>query len=112
MVDKLNASFKDASAGDANYGLVASMNGDNELIITSEDGVNVDVNVSATSSTTVLSDIDTAAGTDVVHKGTVSLTAKAGYSVGTIGGEKQALAGISDSGNVTISSISVAFCCC
>lgn len=107
MVDKLNASFKDAAAGTANHGLVASMNGDNELIITSEDGVNIDVNVSAVSANTVLSEINTAAGTNVVHKGTVSLSAKAGYSVGTIGGEKQALAGITDAGSVSIASISV-----
>jgi flagellin len=109
MVDKLNAVFKDASAGDAYYGLVASKNGSNELVITSSDGVNVDVEITADSDTKVFSAVDTTTlNNHVVHKGTVSLTAKDGYSVGTIGGEKQALAGISDEANVTIASVSVA----
>jgi len=107
MVGKLNASFQDAVAGAANYGLVASMNADNELVITSDAGVNIDVEVSANSTTSVLGNIDTTAGADVVHKGTVSLSGVGSYEVGTIAGAKQALAGIVSSGGDKIEDVDV-----
>lgn len=96
LVGALNTAFSGASEGDAHYGLVASMNSDNELIITSDTGVNIDITVGTQSGdNSVFSAIDTTnASLAVAHKGTISLEAKTGYTLESVEGGKKALAGI------------------
>jgi flagellin len=95
MVGTMNAAFGAAAEGDADYGLVASMNDDGELIITSDAGVNIDIDQNTVAASSFLSNVDlTDTGLDVVHKGTVALTATTGNAVSSIEGGKQALAGI------------------
>jgi len=97
VVGTLNAAFAAATASDdAHYGLVASMNSDNELIITSDTGVNIDVNITTKSdNNSAFSAIDTTdTSVNVVHKGTISLEAKTGYTLESVEGSKKALAGI------------------
>lgn len=94
VVGTLNAAFAAATEGNAEYGLVASMNSDNELIITSDTGVNIDVEITGISNSSVFSAIDTTAIGNVAHKGTISLEAKTGYTLESVEGGKKALAGI------------------
>jgi len=108
MQAALNTVFNASASGAATYGLVASMNSDNELLITSSAGVNIDLNVTTAADSSILSKIDiSTTDTDVVSKGSVSLAAKTGYSISSIEGGKQSLAGISSSVG-TISNASVA----
>jgi len=110
LVGAMNASFAAATANaDDDYGLVASLNSDNELIITSSTGVTIDVEVAGggESGSQFLSAVDTSAAIHVAHKGTVSLSAKTGYTVGSIEGGKKALAGIETSVG-SIANVSVA----
>lgn len=96
IVGTMNAAFAAAAADTAGHGLVASLNSDNELIITSDTGVNIDVDVAtASTNSSAFSAIDTTDDTvDVVHKGTISLEAKTGYTLESVEGGKKALAGI------------------
>ena len=85
------------------------MNSDNELVITSEDGVNIDIDITAPStSNSVFSAFDsTDTDVNVVHKGTIALTATTGNTVSSVEGGKQALAGI-ETAVGTIEKLSVA----
>ena len=95
LVGKINAAFGAIDPGNVGHGLVARMNDNNELEITSSDGVNIDVNVTDASSSAFLGAVDTSTtDTNVIHKGTVSLSATTGNSLSNIEGGKQALAGI------------------
>ena len=108
MVGRINSVLGAVPEGTSGYGLVASINDDNELIITSDDGVNIDVTaVADLSGSAFLSNVDTTVATQLVHKGTIALTAKTGYSVSSIDGGKQALAGI-ETAVGTIEKLSVA----
>ena len=112
LVGVLNKAFSDAAIasidGDAS-GLVASVNDKGELTITADDGRNINITVGTNaSSAEVFSNLDTtSASLDVTAKGTISLTAKEGFSIGEIGGDKRSLAGIeSAGGNVASADIS------
>ncbi len=109
LVGTMNAMFATATVDSAQYGLVASMNSDNELVITSEDGVNIDIDITAPStSNSVFSAFDsTDTDVNVVHKGTIALTATTGNTVSSVEGGKQALAGI-ETAVGTIEKLSVA----
>ena len=106
----LNAAFADIANTDATNdaaGLLASINDDGELIITADDGRNITVSVGATANTeTLLSGFDVTEANAVTAKGTVSLEAKDGFSVGEIGGDKRSLAGI-ESGGDSVANIDI-----
>jgi len=109
LVGALNNAFAGEAANSDAEGLVASLNDAGELIITADDGRNIDVAV-ATESTSggVLSNIDTTStSTFVVAKGTVSLAAKEGYALGEIGGDRRSLAGIDTSSQGSIATIDI-----
>jgi len=109
LVGALNNAFAGEAANSDAEGLVASLNDAGELIITADDGRNIDVAV-ATASTSggVLSNIDTTStSTFVVAKGTVSLAAKEGYALGEIGGDRRSLAGIDTSSQGSIATIDI-----
>ena len=94
---EINAALNQGSTTDDITGIVASVNSDGELLLTADDGRNIvaDVATSNENATDFLANFDaTDADTDKVAKGSITLTAKDGYSVGSIEGEKQALAGI------------------
>jgi len=99
----LNAAFADIANTDATNdaaGLLASINDAGELIITADDGRNITVAVGATANTeTLLSGFDVTESNAVTAKGTVSLEAKDGFSIGEIGGDKRSLAGIESGGD-------------
>jgi len=99
----LNAAFADIANTDATNdaaGLLASINDAGELIITADDGRNITVAVGVTANTeTLLSGFDVTESNAVTAKGTVSLEAKDGFSVGEIGGDKRSLAGIESGGD-------------
>lgn len=87
-------------------GIIATVNDNGELILTASDGRNIDVEVKTGNLTDTqgpLANLDTTTTTHVVAKGTISLTAKDGYSVGEIGGDKRILAGIESSGGTVAS---------
>jgi len=89
-----NASYGDAA------GLLASVTADGELIITAEDGRNITVSVGGTANNdSLLSGFDVTAANSVTSKGTISLEAKEGFSVGEIGGDRSTLAGIESGGD-------------
>lgn len=104
LVGTLNNVFAQAATTDEEYGLVASLNEDGELIITADDGRNIDILVADASDTATsgpFANLETAVATDttVIAKGTITLTAKEGFSVGEIGGDKRTLAGIQSGGD-------------
>ena len=75
--------------------VVASVNDNNELELTSEDGINIDFDVTTASGSDFLGKVNTTTtDTDVAAKGTVSFTE--GNKPDSIGGSAKALAGITD----------------
>ncbi len=102
LVADLNSGFSGSAEG-----LVASVNDDGELLITSDDGVNVDVNITTAADESFLGNINTTdSNTDVVAKGTVSLAATEGNSIESVEGDRKALAGIANQ-NGLISNLDV-----
>ena len=97
LVGELNSVFATEDAG-----LVASTNSDGELLITAEDGRNIRVSIDQNgggaanaSGSQFLSNFDTTVtDADVAARGTISLEAKEGYTISSVEGGKQALAGI------------------
>jgi len=92
--------------------VVASVNENNELILTSTDGLNIDFELITNQDTGgdkifenfALTQAD---NTQVVTKGTISLEAKSGFSVGEIGGKASYLAGLENTnGSVATTDIS------
>jgi len=92
--------------------VVASVNENNELILTSTDGLNIDFELITNQDTGgdkifenfALTQAD---NTQVVTKGTISLEAKSGFSVGEIGGNASYLAGLENTnGSVATTDIS------
>lgn len=124
LVGELNAAFAEAgvnTTANATYynanaaGLVASLDENNNLIITADDGRNITVQtynsttvavnvldndnagVDATvNGTSFLSNFDVTKQNAVTAKGTVAVNAKEGFSLGEIGGDRRALAGIAN----------------
>ncbi|MBE9396370.1 flagellin [Pontibacterium sp. N1Y112] len=124
LVGQLNAAFESSSSADVN-GLVASVNDSGELLITADDGRNItvqtydaattEVEVTANGGATVdaavnsdsfLASFDVTAQNAVTAKGTVTLEAKTGHTVGEIGGDKRSLAGI-DAGADAVANIDI-----
>ena len=88
-----NAAYADAA------GLLASVNDAGELIITANDGRNITVSVGGTANgDSLLSGFDVTAAGSVTAKGTISLEANDGFTVGEIGGDRRTLAGIEEAG--------------
>lgn len=118
LVGTMNTVFGSASEGDANYGLVASINTSGDLLITSAAGVNIDIDVDADNTnadgadvaaeSSFLSAVDISVDdAKYTHKGTIALAATTGNSISSIEGGKQALAGI-ETAVGTIENVSVA----
>ena len=99
-------------------GMTASTNADGELLISDDQGRNITVAVAAgalvatTPTTTVVNGESIFANFDVTQdsaitaKGTVALEARDGFSVGEIGGDRSALAGI-EAGGDSIADINI-----
>jgi len=87
-------------------GLLASINDKGELLITANDGRNITVSVGGQNTDNLLSGFNVTQAGSVTAKGTVSLEAKDGFSVGEIGGDKRTLAGI-ESGAGSISNLDI-----
>jgi len=97
LVGSLNASFAAAeSTNPAAFGLVASVNENNELLITADDGRNITVSVPITNTDPILTGIPLNEVSSFSTKGTVTLTANTGFRVEDIGGRNPGLAGISE----------------
>ncbi len=108
LVGTLNTAFAAAADNSDAEGLVASINDKGELLITADDGRNINVAVDVggkdDSGTTTLDRVANAASflgnfdatsdTNVTAKGTIALEAKSGEAISSITGGKQALAGI------------------
>ena len=89
--------------------MVASVNDDGELLLTAEDGRNIDVAITAaanTADTNYLGGVNTTDTFHVASKGTVSLEAKEGSSIESVEGDRKALAGIANQ-NGLISNLDV-----
>ena len=98
-----------AAINQADAGVVASVNDDGELLLTAEDGRNIDVAITAaanTADTNYLGGVNTTDTFHVASKGTVSLEAKEGSSIESVEGDRKALAGIANQ-NGLISNLDV-----
>jgi flagellin len=104
LVGTLNSAFAGATTNSDAEGLVASINDNGELILSADDGRNIIVSIGATANTAnLLGNLNTTTSGSVTSKGTVSLTAKDGFSIGEIGGDRRSLAGIESSGGTVAS---------
>jgi len=108
LVAALNTKFADTTSATTAKGLVASINDDGELLITADDGRNIDVQITSGGTATVdfLGNLNLTQENHVAAKGTVTLTATEGNSIESIEGERQALAGIANQ-NGLISNLDV-----
>ena len=96
LTGEINNALNTGVTTDDIDGIVASVNADGELLLTADDGRNIDFNVTTANGTSFLANTDvTDTSVDIVAKGSVTLTAETGFT-GTISttGNKMALAGI------------------
>lgn len=113
LVGSLNAAFNASATEGANpeaYGLVASVNDVGELLITANDGRNIQFEVTTANTTAddaMLANLDLSVTQDVKSRGTVALTANDGFSLGDIGGAASYLAGIDSSGSDSIADLDI-----
>ena len=92
---EINAVMNSGSTTDDINGIVASVNSDGELLLTADDGRNINVDVGQANATDFLGNFDaTNTATDKVAKGSITLSGVGTFSVTSIEGDKQSLAGI------------------
>ncbi|NVK03035.1 MAG: hypothetical protein HWE12_15970 [Oceanospirillaceae bacterium] len=112
LVGTINTTIANGGTSTAE-GIVASINANNELILTAEDGRNIDVQVTVagtgTGASGLFANIDASVQdtTGVVTKGTIALTAQEGFSLSEVGGDKAYLAGIVNANGDSIASIDI-----